>query len=87
MRDEIEHLLDDDMDMSEMYLTRKLKFQGFPETLSTVDSNKDAFTDHNQKYVIPSVARMRTGSKLLNHFFFEEVDTHILMKRQPIPHT
>nr|AYV92003.1 MGT3 [Saccharum spontaneum] len=49
VRDEIEHLLDDDMDMSEMYLTRKLTFQGFPETLSTVNSNKDASTDHNEK--------------------------------------
>lgn len=49
VRDEIEHLLDDDMDMSEMYLTRKLTFQGFPETLSTVNSNKDASTDHNGK--------------------------------------
>jgi hypothetical protein len=57
VRDEIEHLLDDDMDMSEMYLTRKLTFQGFLETLSTVNSNKDASTDHNGKYVIPSVAK------------------------------
>ena len=61
VRDEIEHLLDDDMDMAEMYLTRKLTFQGFPETLGSVDSNKDASTDHNEneKYVIPYVyARM-----------------------------
>jgi hypothetical protein len=57
VRDEIEHLLDDDMDMSEMYLTRKLTFQGFPETWSTVNSNKDASMDHNEKYVIPSVAK------------------------------
>ncbi|EES01822.1 magnesium transporter MRS2-E isoform X2 [Sorghum bicolor] len=48
VRDEIEHLLDDDMDMAEMYLTRKLTFQGFPETLGSVDSNKDASTDHNE---------------------------------------
>ncbi|TVU36385.1 hypothetical protein EJB05_18318, partial [Eragrostis curvula] len=39
VRDEIEHLLDDDTDMSEMYLTRKLTFQGFH------DSNNDASTD------------------------------------------
>jgi hypothetical protein len=45
-------LLDDDMDMSEMYLTRKLAFQGFTETLSRVDSNKDASTDHDEKYVV-----------------------------------
>ncbi|CAL4972941.1 unnamed protein product [Urochloa decumbens] len=49
VRDELEHLLDDDMDMSEMYLTRKLAFQGFIETSSRVDSNKDASTDHNEK--------------------------------------
>jgi hypothetical protein len=36
------------MDMSEMYLTRKLAFQGFTETLSRVDSSKDA---HDEKYV------------------------------------
>lgn len=52
MRDEIEHLLDDDIDMSEMYLTRKLTFQGFPERLATVDPNKDASTDDNEKYVM-----------------------------------
>jgi hypothetical protein len=39
------------MDMSEIYLTRKLAFQGFTETLSRVDSNKDVSTDHDEKYV------------------------------------
>ncbi|KAF8717133.1 hypothetical protein HU200_026248 [Digitaria exilis] len=50
VRDELEHLLDDDMDMSEMYLTRKLASQGFTETLSRVDSNKDASNDHDMKF-------------------------------------
>uniref|UniRef100_A0A0D9V8B0 Magnesium transporter n=1 Tax=Leersia perrieri TaxID=77586 RepID=A0A0D9V8B0_9ORYZ len=47
VRDELEHLLDDDMDMSEMYLTRKLSFQGFSGSLSRADSNKYASVDHD----------------------------------------
>lgn len=49
VRDELKHLLDYDMDVAEMYLTRKLTFQGLTETLSRVDSNKDASTDHDEK--------------------------------------
>ncbi|KAL6616443.1 hypothetical protein ACP70R_038713 [Stipagrostis hirtigluma subsp. patula] len=48
IRDELEHLLDDDMDMSEMYLTRKLESQGSTESLGRVDSNGDASTDHDE---------------------------------------
>jgi len=51
VKDGLEHLLDNGMDMSEIYLTRKLAFQGFTETLSRVDSNKDVSTDHDEKYV------------------------------------
>uniref|UniRef100_J3L678 Magnesium transporter n=2 Tax=Oryza brachyantha TaxID=4533 RepID=J3L678_ORYBR len=47
VRDELEHLLDDDMDMSEMYLTRKLSFQGLSGSLSRADSNKYASVDHD----------------------------------------
>ncbi|RCV28301.1 hypothetical protein SETIT_5G394800v2 [Setaria italica] len=61
VRDELEHLLDDDMDMSEMYLTRKLAFQGFTETLSRVDSNKDAPTDHDEKEEEDSDDEIETG--------------------------
>uniref|UniRef100_A0A0A9HK77 Magnesium transporter n=1 Tax=Arundo donax TaxID=35708 RepID=A0A0A9HK77_ARUDO len=49
VRDELEHLLDDEIDMSEMYLTRKLTFQGFNESLGRVDSNKFAPTDHDKE--------------------------------------
>ncbi|KAL6840122.1 hypothetical protein ACP4OV_029932 [Aristida adscensionis] len=49
IRDELEHLLDDDMDMSEMYLTRKLAAQLFTESLGRVDSNKDASSDHDEE--------------------------------------
>jgi hypothetical protein len=35
VRDELEQLLDDDIDMSEMYLTRKLTFQGFHDSLGS----------------------------------------------------
>uniref|UniRef100_A0A453G0S2 Magnesium transporter n=1 Tax=Aegilops tauschii subsp. strangulata TaxID=200361 RepID=A0A453G0S2_AEGTS len=55
VRDDIEHLLDDDTDMCEMYLTRKLAFQGVNnESSVNVDSNKHAFPDHDhdhEKYV------------------------------------
>ncbi|KAF0902490.1 hypothetical protein E2562_017890 [Oryza meyeriana var. granulata] len=49
VRDELEHLLDDDMDMSEMYLTRKLSFQGLSGSLSRADSNKSVDHDDNKE--------------------------------------
>uniref|UniRef100_A0A453G0Q9 Magnesium transporter n=1 Tax=Aegilops tauschii subsp. strangulata TaxID=200361 RepID=A0A453G0Q9_AEGTS len=51
VRDDIEHLLDDDTDMCEMYLTRKLAFQGVNnESSVNVDSNKHAFPDHDHDH-------------------------------------
>jgi hypothetical protein len=45
-------LLDDDADMSEMYLTRKLAFQVVNEPLGGVESNKHASADYEEeKYV------------------------------------
>ncbi|KAI5003578.1 hypothetical protein ZWY2020_030738 [Hordeum vulgare] len=50
VRDDIEHLLDDDRDMCELYLTRKLAFQGVNnESLANVDSNKHASPDHDHE--------------------------------------
>ncbi|PNT73255.1 hypothetical protein BRADI_2g56210v3 [Brachypodium distachyon] len=49
VRDDIEHLLDDDTDMSEMYLTRKLASQGFNESLGRVESNKHLSADHDEE--------------------------------------
>ncbi|KAJ0988479.1 hypothetical protein J5N97_006835 [Dioscorea zingiberensis] len=43
VRDELEHLLDDDMDMAEMYLTDKLVRQPVGEISSRVDSENDVF--------------------------------------------
>ena len=43
MRDELEHLLDDDMDMAEMYLTDKLVRQPVGETSSRVELESDVF--------------------------------------------
>lgn len=37
MRDELEHLLDDEMDMAEMYLTEKLAREDISETSSRVE--------------------------------------------------
>ncbi|KAJ6852890.1 magnesium transporter MRS2-F-like [Iris pallida] len=42
VRDELEHLLDDDMDMAEMYLTEKLMFHPVGENSSRVDLDNDA---------------------------------------------
>ena len=39
MRDELEHLLDDEMDMAEMYLTEKLTRQEISETSSRVEDD------------------------------------------------
>lgn len=41
MRDELEHLLDDDMDMDDMYLTDKLVPQPVGETSSRVELDND----------------------------------------------
>ncbi|XP_037414957.1 magnesium transporter MRS2-E-like [Triticum dicoccoides] len=49
VRDDIEQLVDDDTDMSEMYLTRKLAFQGVNESSVKVDSNKHASPDHEDE--------------------------------------
>lgn len=43
MRDELEHLLDDDMDMAEMYLSEKLAQQRNGEYSSRVDIDHDSF--------------------------------------------
>ncbi|XP_058087368.1 magnesium transporter MRS2-F-like isoform X2 [Magnolia sinica] len=43
VRDELEHLLDDDMDMAGMYLTDKLDHQQNEETSSTDEVDDDAF--------------------------------------------
>nr|CAD1817990.1 unnamed protein product [Ananas comosus var. bracteatus] len=47
VRDELEHLLDDDSDMAEMYLTRKISSQGLGESMSRVDS--DIYTLHEDR--------------------------------------
>lgn len=42
VRDELEHLLDDDMDMAEMYLTDKLAHQRAGESSSRINLENDA---------------------------------------------
>jgi hypothetical protein len=49
LRDDIERLLDDDADMSEMYLSRKLAFQGVDEPLGRVESDKQASADYDEE--------------------------------------
>lgn len=50
VRDELEHLLDDDMDMAEMYLTEKLMDQRAGETSSRMDLNNDASDSGEERY-------------------------------------
>lgn len=48
MRDELEHLLDDDMDMAEMYLTDKLD-ERLEETVSKGESDDDEFESDDER--------------------------------------
>lgn len=50
MRDELEHLLDDDMDMAEMYLTDKLA-QQLEETSSRDELDNNAFELDDERSV------------------------------------
>lgn len=49
VRDELENLLDDDMDMAEMYLTDKLVHLGSEEIASKDEINKDAFDSDGER--------------------------------------
>ncbi|XP_058087655.1 magnesium transporter MRS2-F-like isoform X3 [Magnolia sinica] len=51
VRDELEHLLDDDMDMAEMYMTDKLDHQQYEETSSTDEVDDDAFKIDDERRV------------------------------------
>lgn len=48
MRDELEHLLDDDMDMAEMYLTDKLD-ERLEETVSKGENDDDEFESDDER--------------------------------------
>ncbi|KAK3166277.1 hypothetical protein QOZ80_1AG0043740 [Eleusine coracana subsp. coracana] len=48
VRDELEHLLDDEMDMAEMYLTEKLTQQEISETSSRVEVDEPSQTDEDR---------------------------------------
>ncbi|XP_073106917.1 magnesium transporter MRS2-F-like isoform X2 [Elaeis guineensis] len=50
VRDELEHLLDDDNDMAGMYLTKKLAYQDNGESSSRVEVDDDAFRPEEDKY-------------------------------------
>lgn len=52
MRDELEHLLDDDEDMAEMYLTDKLELQQLEN--SSVSSLSELDDLHEKQVVLPN---------------------------------
>ncbi|KAG1328002.1 putative magnesium transporter MRS2-3 [Cocos nucifera] len=58
VRDELEHLLDDDMDMAEMYLSEKLAQQRIGESSSRVDIDYDSFEVEEDSLV----EEMRVGA-------------------------
>lgn len=52
MRDELEHLLDDEMDMAEMYLTEKLTQQEISEASSRVEVDDPPQTEEDRQVII-----------------------------------
>ena len=49
VRDELEHLLDDEMDMAEMYLTEKLTQQEISEASSGVEVDDPSQTEEDRQ--------------------------------------
>ncbi|WVZ68036.1 hypothetical protein U9M48_017027 [Paspalum notatum var. saurae] len=73
VRDELERLLDDDIDVSEMYLTRKLSFQGLTETdhSERKEDDRDDETETGREsstYVKPDVEELEI---LLEAYFMQ----------------
>ncbi|OEL31043.1 Magnesium transporter MRS2-F [Dichanthelium oligosanthes] len=52
VRDELEHLLDDEMDMAEMYLTEKLTQQEISEASSRVEVDDPSQTEEDRQVII-----------------------------------
>ncbi|KAL3350080.1 hypothetical protein AABB24_022882 [Solanum stoloniferum] len=73
VRDEIEHLLDDNEDMAQLYLTRKWIQNQQPETLlGTIVSNCPVPAAPNLRRL--NSARSRSGSLVSNHFNYYDVE-------------
>ena len=49
VRDELEHLLDDEMDMAEMYLTEKLTQQEISEASSRAEVDDPSLTEDDRQ--------------------------------------
>lgn len=56
VRDELEHLLDDDEDMAEMYLTEKLVQQQLENSSGSSLSENDEMDDEALRHVMISVS-------------------------------
>ena len=52
VRDELEHLLDDEMDMAEMYLTEKLTQQEISEASSRVEVDDPSQTEEDRQVIV-----------------------------------
>jgi len=52
VRDELEHLLDDEMDMAEMYLTDKLTQQEISEASSRVEVDDPSKTEEDRQVIV-----------------------------------
>lgn len=53
MRDELEHLLDDNEDMAEMYLTEKLEEEQFDNSSTSSRKDQDIIDEEEDRYVKP----------------------------------
>ncbi|KAG0488027.1 hypothetical protein HPP92_006838 [Vanilla planifolia] len=75
VRDELEHLLDDDMDMAEMYLTDKLALQRVGETSSRVDiGNEELGLDEDKDDDVKTEQESATGSFVGYKLNIEELE-------------
>ncbi|MCD9638807.1 Magnesium transporter MRS2-4 [Datura stramonium] len=73
VRDEIEHLLDDNEDMAQLYLTRKwIQNQQTETLLGTIVSNSIVPAAPNLRRL--NSARSRSGSLVSNHFNYNDVE-------------
>ncbi|XP_020586146.1 magnesium transporter MRS2-F-like [Phalaenopsis equestris] len=73
LRDELEHLLDDDMDMAEMYLTEKLANQRIGDNSSRVDTG-DELELNEDRVVVKTETESTSGSSGVFKLNIEELE-------------
>ncbi|KAL0922800.1 hypothetical protein M5K25_006820 [Dendrobium thyrsiflorum] len=74
VRDELEHLLDDDTDMAEMYLTEKLASQGAGDTASRVDIGSDELELSEHRDDVKTETESTSGNSSVFKLNIEELE-------------